>query len=426
MKSVLSIVFFCLPGMLALSQNNLDHYVAEAKKNSPLIKDFTNQGKASQLEADRLKVVYTKPQIGLTANYLFAPIINLDSGSPKFEANTSGASEYRGYDLAVSNSGQYQALMTITQPLFNKGKLDAAKEQMEVATRVSQNNAKLSAHDLEKVVADQYILCAQDHKLMEYSDAMLKLLAEQKVIVEKLVSSSIYKQSDLALLSLETENFKLQLTNYNATYRRDLLDLNILCGINDTSFVNIQALNLDLMAPVQNSQYEEKYKLDSLNLVAAKHAFELKYRPQLSVFGNAGLNAVYAPTIPKRFGANAGISFSYTVFDGRQKSINRSKTDVLINSVTAYHENFSLQNDLRKTRILNEIQSYTPRMQISEQQLADYHTLLGLYRKEILTGQLSIINYITTLKNMATMQRDNALLASQKQLLINAYNYWNW
>ena len=95
-------------------------------------------------------------------------------------------------------------------------------------------------------------------------------------------------------------------------------------------------------------------------------------------------------------------------------------------SVSFYKESFFSQNSVRKTKILNELQSYTSRINIAEQQLKEYETLLNLYKKEILTGQLSIINYVMVLKNMATMQKDNAILSTQKQSLINAFNYWNW
>jgi len=419
-------VFIFIASLSVTSQNSLDYYVSASKKNSPLIADNQNQSKANQLEAERLKAFYTKPQIGLTANYLFAPIINLDGGTPKFEANTAGASDYRGYDIAISNSGQYQALLNITQPLFNAKKLQLASAQVNITSQINQNAVRISGHDLEKVITDQYILCLQDYKQIDYASSMLDILTEQKKLVQKLVESSIYKQSDLSLLSLETQNFQLQLTAFNANYKRDLMDLNIMCGINDTAFVRLSDPALSISAPVAGSMYYEKYRLDSLALVATNNTFNIKYRPQLNVFANTGLNAVYAPTILKRYGANAGLSFSYYFYDGKQKSIMKHKTDALLQSVSAYKENFTIQNSVRKAKILSELQSYSPRIAISEQQLSEYQTLMGLYKKEILTGQLSIINYITTLKNMAAVQRDNALLYCQKLILINAYNYWNW
>jgi len=255
---------------------------------------------------------------------------------------------------------------------------------------------------------------------------MLEILNEQKDIIKKLVEASIYKQSDLSLLNIEYQNFLFQQTSFNANYKRDLMDLKILCGIKDTSVAALKDIDLKLNSNSETSFFSEKYRLDSMNLITAKNVYELKYKPQLNLIANTGLNAVYLPTIPNRFGFNAGFSFAYNFFDGKQKNINRSKTDILLKSVSFYKENFVTQNSMRKTKILNELESYISRINIAEQQLKEYNTLINLYKKEIITGQLSIINYVTVLKSMAAVQRDNTLLSSQKQSLINAFNYWNW
>lgn len=425
-KNILYILLAILNYSALVAQNDLSVYINAAKQNSPLINDNQNQIKTNQLEAERLKAFYTKPQIGITANYLFSPIINLDNNAMKFDINSSGADKYLGYDFATSNGGTYQALINIIQPLFNSERYKTYSDQQNVITQINQNNIKLTEHDIEKVITDQYILCIQDSKQAEYAEAMVKLLQEQKAIVEKLVENSIYKQSDLTLLNIEFQNFLGQLTSFKATYIRDLMDLNVLCGIGDTTFVKLNNVDLTITGNLSSSSFSEKYSLDSMNLVATQKTFELKYKPQLNLFANTGLNAVYAPTIPNRFGLSGGFSFTYNLFDGGQKSITRNKTDLLLKTVSSYRENFNKQNSVRKTKILNELQSYTSRIAISEQQLKEYQSLLTSYRKEIVLGQLSIINYITTLKNMATLQRDYSLLFSQKQSLINAYNYWNW
>jgi len=41
-------------------------------------------------------------------------------------------------------------------------------------------------------------------------------------------------------------------------------------------------------------------------------------------------------------------------------------------------------------------------------------------------GQLSIITYITVLKNMISVKRDYYILEANDLLLANEYNYWNW
>lgn len=422
----LILTIFIIVSISANAQTNLSYYIASAKQNNPLINDNKNQTKTNLLEIERLKASYNKPQIGITANYLFSPIISTDNNKIAFRPNAESTTNYYGYDLASSNGGTYQAMLNVTQSLFNGKRYKTEREQLNVASQINENASKLTEHDIEKIVTDQYILCLQDNMQTKYAEAMTKLLSDQKDILTKLVESSIYKQSDLTLLNIEYQNSLAQLTSFKANYRRDLMDLNILCGVNDTALFQLQNIELTLNNVSSNSMFLEKYRLDSLSLFAKQNSFELKYKPQLNVFANTGLNAVYAPTIPNRFGISAGLSFALNFFDGNQKTINRNKTQVLEQSISFYKSNFITQNTIRKSKIITELQSYFDRKSIAEQQLKDYDLLLNSYKKEIVSGQLTIINYISVLKSMAMLQRDYTLLFSQQQSLINAYNYWNW
>jgi outer membrane protein TolC len=429
LKSFYRLLLFLLPLLgpqLLVAQHDLVYFITSAQQNSPLIKDNANLVLANGLEAERLRALYLKPQISATGAYLFAPIISSDNGRTRLNLNSSGAEKYVGYDIASSNGGNYQALLNLTQPLFNEQRFKTIEEQLLIGSQVIRNNAQLTAHDIEKIVTDQYILCLQDYKQVSYVENMVKLLNEQRDLFKKLVEGSIYKQSDLSLLNIEYQNFLAQLAQIKANTRRDFLDLNILCGINDTTYFQVPNVVLTLNTSPERSAYLEKYHLDSLNLSAQQKIFELKYKPQLNWFANTGFNGVYAPNIYRRFGLSAGVNLTYNLFDGHQKNFNRDKILVLQKSISFYRENFISQNTVRKTKILNELQSYTERLAIAEQQMKDYDALLNAYKKEIISGQLTIVNYLNTLKNRAIIQRDYTLLSSQQQLLINAYNYWNW
>lgn len=410
----------------AHAQNNLRYYIKQAQIISPIINENKNLAKVNQLESGRLRAFYTKPQVGITANYLLSPIVSTDNNQTKIILNPDKVKNYHGYDLSYSNGGQYQVMLNVSQPLFNGQRYKTASDLLNVFSQINQNNAKINAHDIVKIVTDQYILCLQDNKQIIYAEAMVSLLADQKFILQKLVENSIYKKSDLTLLIIEQQNFLAQLTTFKASYRRDLMDLNILCGISDTVVVELQPGKLVINSTVSNSKFLEKYRLDSLNLVSQQKIFELKYKPQINLFANTGLNAVYAPTIPNRFGISAGVSFIYNLWDGNQKNISRNKTTIKEQSVLFYIENFNTQNTIRKTKIITELQSYTERISIAERQLQEYKLLLNSYKKEMVSGQLSIINYLTVLKNAAIAQRDYTLLFTNQQSLINAYNYWNW
>ena len=427
MKNLFPLLFlFCFLHSYVNAQTDLSFYINQAKENSPLIKDNKNQSEASKAELERLKALYTKPQITFNASVAVSPIINRDNGKTELQISPSDATNYTGYDIAASNGGIYQGMINVNQPLFNAGKLKMASEQLLVANQINLNTIKLSEHDIEKIVGDQYVLCLQDLKQTDYIIQLSQIINEQKVVVNKLVENGLLKQSDLLLVSIEQQTQQNTLAMYKSIYRRDLMDLNILCGINDTSLIAINNLNLTISSSVSQSNFTEKFRLDSLNLLAAQKNFELKYKPQLSAYANTGLNGVYVPTLPNRFGLSGGLNFSVYIFDGKQKSLNKKKTDILIKSAQSYKSNFITQNTIRKYKILSEISSLNDRIVISTNQLKDYKQLLEYYKKEVITGQQSVVAYITTIKNLAALQRDYVLMQSNKLLLINTYNYWNW
>lgn len=408
------------------AQNNLNYYINAAKKNSPLIAENQNQSKANTLEIERLKAVYTKPQIGLTANYLLAPILITNSNKIQIVLNPTTADKYYGYDLSATNGGQYQALININQPLLANGRYKTAKELSDIDTKINENNIVLTSHDIEKAVTDQYILCWLDSQQINFVKQMMEFITNQKKILEKLVNSSIYKLSDLSLLNIEYQNNQLQLATLKINYQNHLMDLNILCGLNDSAIIPIQQPEITTQIENQDSAFLTKFSLDSSNLKSQQSISELKYKPQLNAFLNSGLNANNYRNLSNRLGLSMGLSFSYTIFDGKQKLITRSKTQLLQNTIEAYRENFQTQNTIRKVKIKNELISYNERTLLIENQLKEYDIILNNYKKEILSGQLSIINYITTLKNKSILQKDFALLNTQKLLLTNTFNYWNW
>ena len=160
--SVLSFVLLFGSGPL-IAQRDLSFYVEQAKINSPLIQDNRNQSEAAHLEIDRLKAFYTKAQVSLSAIYQFSPIISRDNGRSELVLNPAGADKYSGYDIAASNGGIYQGFLNLNQPLFNGDRYKATAEQVLVGARINENAIQLTAHDLEKFVTDQYILCLQDY-----------------------------------------------------------------------------------------------------------------------------------------------------------------------------------------------------------------------------------------------------------------------
>lgn len=399
-----------------------------ARQSSPLIRDNQNQLRANTLEAERLRAFYTKPLVSLTANMQVAPIVSTDDSRIRPELNANGATSYVGYDLAVSNGGLYQGLLTVSQPISNLFRYRAYAEPTVLASKISQAVIRLSAHEVEKMVADQYVLCWQDKLQMQYTDSLLSLLADQRVVVQKLVEASLLKLSELTLVDIEQQTQRNIRIAYATAYRRDVLELNALSGIADTTLVDLAPLPPIATAPFDLSQsgFTQRYALDSLALDAQQTIFNLRYRPQWTAFANTGLNTSYLPDLPRRLGFSAGVSLVWYLYDGHQKKISQQRTAVLQRSLGMYRTFLQTQNAVRRERVRGELRGLDERAQVFRQQLADYESVLAAYRRELMQGQLPVINYILVLKNMVAVRRDALLLQTNRALLLNAYTYWNW
>lgn len=423
------------PGLPASAQTpaaparDLAFYLAQASQNSPLAHDVRNQRRAVQLETERLRAFYTKATGTLVGNYTAVPVLARDNGRTVLRYSADNSTNYQGYDVALSNGALYQGYAQLTQPLFNQKRFEAFAQQAQGLALSQQNLSQLSLHDLEKLVGDQYILCRQDLDQLSYVRELLGILDKQRLLVRKLVAASLLKQSDYALLSIEVETQQLFLNTYRTAYHRDLLDLNVLCGLGDTAEVQLAAPNLPLRPAGPQpglSGFTARYRLDSLTLAATQRVFELRYKPVVNAFANGGLDAVSFADIPQRFGVSAGLSFSMFLFDGHQRQLSRDRTGVLLETTQAYRQNFATVNPVRQQRLLYELRQLDERQRLARAQLASYRQVLDSYKREVIAGQLSVVNYVQVLKNYAIAARDLVLLENNRLLLINAYNYWTW
>lgn len=407
---------------------DLAFYQQAARQSSPLLLDNLNQIRANTLEAERLRAFYTKPLVSLTANAVLAPVVSTDDGGIRPELNSAGATTYLGYDLAVSNGGLYQGLLNVSQPISNLFRYRAYAEPTVLASQISRAVSQLTAHDVEKVVADQYVLCWQDNLQMKYTDSLLSLLTDQRVVVQKLVEASLLKLSELTLVDIEQQTQRSLRIAYATAYRRDVLELNALSGLADTTLVDLAPLpdTLGLPVDLSRSGFTRRYALDSLALSAQQAIVNLRYRPQWTAFANAGLNTSYLPDLPRRLGFSAGVSLTWFLYDGHQQKISQQRTAVLQQSLGNYRTFTQRQNAVRRERVLGELRGLDARAQVIRQQLAGYESVLSSYRRELMQGQLPVVNYILVLKNMVAARRDALLLQTNRALLRNAYTYWNW
>ena len=169
----------------------------------------------------------------------------------------------------------------------------------------------------------------------------------------------------------------------------------------------------------------EQYRLDSLNTAASLRSFNLQYKPRLDLFVDGGMQTGSFSQWYRHFGWSAGLTFTWTLFDGRQKRWKERQAELQQQSIRIYRDHAEYQRSMRFRQCLSELEKYDRREKALTEQLAGYEHVLSDYAREVEAGQVSVLDYLTVLRNKIQTERDALLMRTNRQLVIAAYNYWN-
>ena len=97
-----------------------------------------------------------------------------------------------------------------------------------------------------------------------------------------------------------------------------------------------------------------------------------------------------------------------------------------MNTIAVYKAYAQTQCEGRRGQCLTEMRAYDERLEALCGQLGEYDAVLADYMKEIQAGQRSVVDYVTVLRSKIQAERDYMTARTNRQLLIAAYNYWNW
>ncbi len=420
------VVIIIHPFQLFAQQHDLDFYIEQAKNNSTLIHQNQNEKQLVQLDMEQIRKIYSKPEITVDASVLFAPIISRDNGSKQFRLVSKDAQRYTGYDLAGTDGGQYLGTVSVTQGLFNNKKIETYKDKTEIQKRISDNNIELTEHELENAVRHQYLLCLKSRRQADNNLELIKEVESEISLMNELVQHAIYKQSDLKILEITRQNYEQNYETYNAEYRDNIYNLNLLCGVDEGADVEVEPVEFQLNKnAVANSRFLTSYYLDSLAIIADLKINELKYQPQVNWFANAGMNAVYIPSF-NRLGFSTGATFNLTLFDGNQRKTELQKSQINLENLQFDKQQTKIQNRIQRNFTMDKLNSLDKRISLTDSQLVQYNDLLNMYKSLLAQGDISVMDYSYMLKDISEKKQEKLLFEMEKQMVINAYNYWNY
>ncbi len=405
-----------------LAQKNLAYYLDAAYGNNPSLTENNNLVKISEIDKSLVERQFVFPQVSLTSNYLFTPYFN-NNGKL---LSTNPDPNAIGYDIGITNGGLYSALINVEKNIFNGGTVEAYKSQSDLKIKSSKNANSLLRHNLDRDVTEQYLNSIKAQKLTELEKSLYDTIKTQLTFTDELVKKGLAKQSDYLLLKIETDNEKILYEQAENEFRKNLSDLNTLCGIKDTSVERLENAELKYEPVSGASNFLKQFAIDSLTIDNQQKIFETKYAPQVNLFFNTGLNAVELEGIQRKFGLSAGINFSLPIYDGSQKNLALQQTEISLKSIDAYKENQIVTLINKTAQAKAGIDFFKKNLKNISEQIESYGQLMKLARAELMQGQRSMTDYIVLIRNYLQMKKNFVETENNYQQAINQYNYWNW
>ena len=393
---------------LTAQSRTLEFYIEQSLKNSPLLKDYQIQIASNGIDSQRVKATF-KPQIGLNGQLYYTP----------------GYNGY-GYDNAVTNGGNYQGQLAVSQPLIIHKSKQAQLQNIELQNQYLANSGKLTELDIKKAVTDQYIIAYKDFRLIQSAQEVLSLFNEEEEIIKPLIQRGIYAQTDFLNIHLAKENQLLSLRQSQIQYKNDLYALHILCGIEDTIFLSLTLPMLKVAEKVDwaNSILLRQYRIDSFKFINRKKLVDLNYQPKLSAFADAGFWTSNIPTIYKSFGVGLGLNFSMPIYDGGQRKFEYQKIDLASQISKNYGQYYRKQYRQQLLQLHEQLTSTEALIEETNEQIKLAQDVIGAYRSQLDKGLVKVTDLVLTVNNYINFKTSLNQTIMTRLQIINQLNYF--
>jgi outer membrane protein TolC len=364
-----------------------------------------------QTRLDSLRrVAQQRPQLAGTAAVVAAPTVR-----------------GYGYDEAVSNGGNYAAVVTATQPLFNRPVLQNDFRILENQGQVLRNTGRLSALYLRRSITDQFLTAYAAQQQWSFSRALLRQLRQQDEVLRQLVNGGIFKQTQYLTYYLSMRSQEVAVQQDQLVYRRELGVLRYLSGVSDTAFVLLEAPTPPTHRALAglSAVAQRQYTLDSLRLQLDRRAIDLGYRPQLSWVADAGLQS--SSPMPLRlarsFGVSAGLMLSVPVFDGHQRQIAYDRLKVAEEIRQGYRRFLTNQRSQQYNQLEGLVQASNQLSTTLRQQLTVAEALVKAGRQQLATGDISILDYLQLVNSYRAFQFNLTQAETERLRTLYAIDY---
>jgi outer membrane protein TolC len=136
-----------------------------------------------------------------------------------------------------------------------------------------------------------------------------------------------------------------------------------------------------------------------------KAAVDVRYRPKLNWFADAGLNTSPVDVF-NHFGLSAGVNFTIPIYDGRQRQLEYQKLTLSQNTRANYESFFKTQYKQQVQQLSNELAVTQETLVQLEKQQSTAQELIDMAKSELDAGNMPITEFINAVKNYVGINRD--------------------
>lgn len=411
-QNIVSLLFFSLLFSfvnLKAQTKTLDDYINTALKNSPALKDYYGQIEQNKIDSTLILTNY-KPQVNLTGQALYAP--------------TYG--QY-GYDEAVSNGGNYEAVVSVSQLITPRKEINTNRKISNIQHQSLSNQEKQTELQLRKDVTDKYLnicLLQNQQQFFLQSDSFL---VSELAIVKTLTEKGIYKVSDYYELLVEEQSEHTEIAQLKLQLTQSFSDLNEACGVSDTATYMLSTPQIEVYKQTDYRQLNafQKFQVDSMNLAFQNQLLDAQYNPHLSWYADAGMEASQPNLIYKSFGNSLGLNLSIPIYDGHKRDLKHNELKIS-DEIRSNYQNFFVQTYNSHTTLLTKqmdegakliVQLHAEEEQTSKWKKAN--------EAELAAGNISITDFLLSIKKELEIKNNISQALINQQLLQNEFNYWN-
>jgi outer membrane protein TolC len=407
-KYIVALLLFSGFCTLATGQvRTLDYYTKVGLAESPLIRNYANQLSSVVYDSALVKAV-KKPQVEARSVLQYIPVYG------NF-----------GYDEVVTDHGNYQGMVGVSQDIFRGKETDNRMEALNIRRKLLSNTAKITTNELTRMITDQYLSSVSAYNDLTFNRSFLELLNNENEIVKQLAAKGIYKQTDYLSLLVETQTQKILVRKLKSDYESSLRQLNVICGINDTSSYQLlmPEINVKGWPDITKSPGFMQYGIDSMRIMNEKSAIDIRYLPKVSWFADAGFLTHDLTVLYTHFGYSAGLSLSIPIYDGNQRNLEKQKLAIEENTRGKYRDNFLIRYNQQFLQLEQELKSEREISADLEKQLSTTDNLLKALKAELESGLIQMTDYLLAVKNYRIINK--ALSDSRIKILqiINDLNY---